>query len=421
MLDTTDTALRDEEARNVLRGDDMGTYTVPTHGLYPYQWNWDSAFSAWGMATFDTDRAWTEVETLLAHQWPSGMVPHIIFHKDDPGYFPGPDVWASGREVATSGISQPPVAASFVRRLLEQDPDGRDRAAALVEPLLKWHGWFMQWRMAEGCIFVTHPWESGRDNARDWDVAMGRIDTSGVGEYQRRDTSHVDAAMRPHKADYDRYLALLYHGRDTGWSDAEIAATAPFRVADPGMTFILLRACRDLVWLADATGQSAGDTADWIAELEAGAARHWNSELGAYDSWDLQTGDFTGTISSASYLCWYAGVEQPRMMARLTALFDRVKYPVPSLDPDNPDLDPLRYWRGPTWPIINTLIGLGLEDMGHTDAADRLRRGTAELVAGHGFNEYFEPSTGTAAGGRAFSWTAAVWLAWLSPTAKGGG
>ena len=29
---------------------DRGGYTVPTEGLYPYQWNWDSAFVALGFA-----------------------------------------------------------------------------------------------------------------------------------------------------------------------------------------------------------------------------------------------------------------------------------------------------------------------------------------------------------------------------------
>ena len=71
---------RDDQARAILQGNDRGGYTVPTAGLYPYQWNWDSAFSAWGFATFDTDRAWSEIETLLSGQWDSGMVPHIVFN-----------------------------------------------------------------------------------------------------------------------------------------------------------------------------------------------------------------------------------------------------------------------------------------------------------------------------------------------------
>ena len=85
----------DSIARSILLGNDRGGYTVPTDGLYPYQWNWDSAFAAAGFATFDIPRAWAEVETLFGGQWPSGMVPHILFHRPDPGYFPGPDVWGA--------------------------------------------------------------------------------------------------------------------------------------------------------------------------------------------------------------------------------------------------------------------------------------------------------------------------------------
>lgn len=56
----------DDQARAILRQNDRGGYTVPTHGLYPYQWNWDSAFAAWGFSTFDLPRAWDELDTLMA-------------------------------------------------------------------------------------------------------------------------------------------------------------------------------------------------------------------------------------------------------------------------------------------------------------------------------------------------------------------
>ncbi|MEM7615163.1 MAG: hypothetical protein AAF245_08960, partial [Pseudomonadota bacterium] len=102
----------DTQARAILATNDRGGYTMPTAGLYPYQWNWDSAFAAWGFAQFDVERAWVEVETLFSGQWDNGMVPHILFHKADPGYFPGPDVWGCEGPVPSSGISQPPVAAT---------------------------------------------------------------------------------------------------------------------------------------------------------------------------------------------------------------------------------------------------------------------------------------------------------------------
>ncbi|MCB2097026.1 MAG: hypothetical protein KDE05_05290, partial [Parvularculaceae bacterium] len=66
----------DQTAIEVLKKNDRGGYSVPTAGLYPYQWNWDSAFTALGFAAFDRDRAWRELETLFAAQWEDGFTPH---------------------------------------------------------------------------------------------------------------------------------------------------------------------------------------------------------------------------------------------------------------------------------------------------------------------------------------------------------
>src|SRR2546430_6941206 len=116
----------DHRAREILLRNDRGTYTVPNGRVYPFQWNWDSAFASLGFAAFDLDRAWREIESLFEGQWEDGFLPHIIFWKDDAGYFPGPAVWATGRTPRTSGITQPPVAASTERTLWERG-DQADR------------------------------------------------------------------------------------------------------------------------------------------------------------------------------------------------------------------------------------------------------------------------------------------------------
>src|ERR1044072_4617749 len=98
-----------EDAERVLRLNDRQTFTIPTNGLYPYRWAWDSALIAIGWAAIDERRAWAELEASMSGQWPSGMIPHIDFHveRDDPGgYFPGADVWKSPYN-RTSGITQP--------------------------------------------------------------------------------------------------------------------------------------------------------------------------------------------------------------------------------------------------------------------------------------------------------------------------
>ncbi len=412
----------DARARAILRGNDHGGYTVPTEGLYPYQWNWDSAFAAWGFSTFDIPRAWLELETLFQGQWDNGMVPHIVFHKDIDGYFPGPEVWQVRHDPPTSGISQPPVAATMARAILAADPEaGRAPMARLYGKLLAWHRWFAKYRLEEGMIAITHPWESGRDNAPDWDAAMARIDTSGVGEYRRRDTEEVDPAMRPRKEDYDRYLAILYFGRDCGWDERAIARGGPFRMADVGMSFIFLRACRDLLHLAREFGtkQEEEEIAGWIAALEKGARQHWNEAAGHFDSRDLRSGAFSGALTSASFLCWYAGIDDARMLEHYLRIMGDVTYGVPSNDPEAPTFSRLRYWRGPVWGIINTLIGIGLEECGHEELAGELRGMTRGLISEHGFYEYFCPQDGASAGGANFTWTAAIWLSWASPHARG--
>src|SRR5207237_4245549 len=142
------TANLDAAARDILKANDRGGYTVPNGRVYPFQWNWDSAFVALGFDRFDRNRAWEEVETLFEAQWEDGFVPHIVFWKDDPGYFPGPTVWGTSKTPVSSGITQPPVAATVVRKLWESATSAGDRDAyrsrveALFPKLLAWHRWF---------------------------------------------------------------------------------------------------------------------------------------------------------------------------------------------------------------------------------------------------------------------------------------
>ena len=405
-----DTTRRDAEARAILTANDRGGYTVPTAGLYPFQWNWDSAFAALGFAGFDIDRAWRELETLMSGQWESGMVPHILFHKPDDGYFPGPDIWGGTGPIPSSGITQPPVAMTAARLIFERDPQaGRDRAAALFPGLMRWLGWFMDWRLDRGAVCNTHPWEAGRDNAPDWDASMAAIDPAGVGPYTRRDTGHVDASMRPTKHDYDRYIWLVNQGRDLGWDDAALRDANPFRVADPTMTFILLRGARDLVALGRALDLDTAAAEAAIPVLEAGAETLWNPGLGCYDARDVRGGSWAGAVTNASFLCWYAGIDRAEMAPLLARVMDGVEYGVPSLVATDPRFDALRYWRGPTWGFMNMMIGTGLDEHG-LPLGTRVRETTRRLIGKHGFAEYFDPMTGAPAGGKSFTWTAAVWL-----------
>jgi glycogen debranching enzyme len=411
-----------QRARDILRQNDRGGYTVPTNGLYPFQWNWDSIFVALGFAEFDRDRAWREVETLCSGQWEDGMIPHIVFHKDDPGYFPGPSVWAADRTPRTSGITQPPVLASVVRRLWEDeggDPD-HPRMRALYKAALASHRWFHRFRdpLGNGLVMATHNWETGRDNSSEWDNGLAMIDASKVVPYERRDTSHVDTAMRPTGEEYDRYVAILEFGRDCGWDHREIADNGPFRVIDVGMSMILLRANRDLLALAQAVGDTAVATeiGNRIRLSEKGVQWLWNDSVGAFCSRDVTTSESSGLVTSASFLAFYGGIGTSAQHDRLIAALERITatatYLLPSLESGSRDYDHNRYWRGPVWLVVSYMVAQGLAETGHRDWAERIRQDSAKLIGKSGFYESFSPETGEGSGGNDFSWTAAMWLAW---------
>lgn len=416
----------DDKAKTIMRGNDHNGHTVPTEGLYPYQWNWDSAFAALGFAQFDIDRGWRELETLFDGQWGTGMVPHILFRSDDPSYFPGSSVWntfnAKGKanDMPSSGISQPPVAASMAWQIYQGNPEaGQARLKALFPKLMAYHRWFMDKRAESGAIATTHPWETGRDNAPDWDGAMASFSPTDVQPYTRRDTTHVDPSMRPTQADYDRYIYLVEFGVKCDWDEGYIAEHSPFRVADPTLTFTLLRGHRDLLKIAEQFGESqtvCEEIEQWISRLESGVQTLWNAETQSYDAKDLRSGKFAGSISNASFLSWYAGLADDRQLPTLQRVLSKVKYGVPSCDPEQQRFDHVRYWRGPVWAVMNYMIGNGLAEAGHQAEAEQVRKATRDLIADHGFAEYFSPVDGTPAGGGTFTWTAAIWLAWASPS-----
>ncbi|KKB11595.1 hypothetical protein VE25_11915 [Devosia geojensis] len=412
-----------DHAVEVLKENDRGSYTVPTKGLYPFQWNWDSCFTALGQNYYDEDRAWTEIETLFEHQWPDGMVPHIVFHVHDDGYFPGPDVWATGRPTATSGITQPPIAGFALRQLFERAKDrtaAERRARELLRKIDKWSAWFYANRdpHGEGLVAILHPWEAGRDNSIDWDEAFERVPTEGIAPYTRRDTQHADPAHRPTKAQYDRYLWLVEHFRKLGWDNSKLHDASPFQIVDPGFNAILIRGCADLAMVAEALGESEIATAN-RARAEKGLAaldRLWSESHGQYLCLDRTTGNLVDSASIGGLLPVFATIpaERARAIARtIERMGERAKYLVPSHDPADARFDSKRYWRGPVWLVCNYLIVDGLAAAGKTAVADRIIASSLELIQQSGFAEYYDPMTGEPLGGGRFTWTAAMVLEFL--------
>jgi hypothetical protein len=412
-----------DRAVEVLKENDQGAYTIPTKGLYPFQWNWDSCFTALGQAHYDEARAWTEIETLFEHQWPDGMVPHIVFHVWNDGYFPGPDVWKTGRPVATSGITQPAVAGFAVKRLYDRAKNKAEaarRARALLPKIDAWHRWFYDSRdpRGEGLVAIIHPWESGRDNSIDWDEAFERVPTHGVEPYVRRDTQHADPAHRPTKAQYDRYLWLVQHFRGLGWDNARLHDASPFQIVDPGFNAILIRSSSDLADLALELGEPALASLN-RARAEKGIAameRLWSEPQQQYLCLDRVTGKLIDSRSIGGLMPVFAGIPKARAhsIARtIERLAEQCTYIVPSHEPSDPRFDSKRYWRGPVWLVVNYMIADGLTARGETAVADRISRSSLRLIEESGFAEYYDPMDGAPLGGGRFTWTAAMVIEFL--------
>ncbi|MGH2490754.1 MAG: MGH1-like glycoside hydrolase domain-containing protein, partial [Candidatus Limnocylindria bacterium] len=262
----------------MLRANDVGGWTKPAPRLYPHQWSWDSAFIAIGLAHLDPGRAIEELEHLFDAQWADGRVPHIVFDPNVPDYWPGPDLWGS-REVsaaptavATSGLIQPPMHAIAVWRILaiaraEHVAEGARRelvrrATALYPKLLAWHRYLVERRDPErsGLITVYHPWE-GTDNTPRWDAALARIEVGELPPYPRTDTRFVDAAERPTKAEYDRYLWLVSLIRAAKYDDEVVQRAHPFLIKDVQCSAIFVAANDALAQIAELAGAPADERA----------------------------------------------------------------------------------------------------------------------------------------------------------------
>lgn len=422
------------EARHVLRANDRGHFTVPTAPLYPHQWLWDSAWIALGWATSDERRAWTEIESLFLAQWPDGMLPHIVFHKQATTYFPGPEVWQVTTTPPGTGITQPPVVATVVRQIYDEANDrelAERTVRKLLPALLRFHRWQYRARDPDntGLVAILHPWESGMDNSPAWDEALANVplptgddagDEADAGLLERKDLEHVQQSERPSTEEYKRYIALVSSFRNSGYAPDRLYRESPFCVVDVGYNALLHRANVDLAALMASLGEDAEEVLHWIHRAEESFEKLWSEEAGVYLSFDRHTERLIPDATAAGLLPMFAGipsVERARHMAQtLERWGEEVRFLVPTTPASHPRFEPQRYWRGPVWVIVNWLVWNGLRRYGHAQLADRVERDTFELIARNGFREYYNPTTGEGHGGHNFSWSAALTLDWAEKT-----
>jgi neutral trehalase len=192
-------------------------------------------------------------------------------------------------------------------------------------------------------------------------------------------------------------------------------------VEDPCFTAVTARAAADLAEIAGDAELSGSDVAAIAERAREGLDALWDDDAGWFLAFDTKASRTTGPPTAAGLIgLWSGGVDHGRarrMYGRLQGWSDRVEYSVASTDPTAPSYDPIRYWRGPVWVLVNWLVADGCSHAGMQAEADALRAETRALVA-QGFTEYYDPRDGTGIGGQGFSWSAALTLHWLTGPAR---
>ncbi len=421
-------------AKAVLELNNEGSFTVPAEGLYPHQWLWDSCFIAIGQRHYDIDRAKSEILSLLRGQWANGMLPNMILGSSHVVRRKG--VWRSWinpnspDDVATSGITQPPIIAEAVvqvgRKL--KLPERRSWYQTVFPAILAYHEWLYRERDPhnEGLVLQVHPWETGLDNTPPWmseihqhsmPLWISLIEKAHLApliNLFRRDTHRIPAEQR-----LDTIEALVLYStqrrlRRKQYDIDKILAHSLFAIEDLNFNCILIRANAHLRDIAKTIHKDLSD--ELLAHMhktEEALEGLWDPYSDQYYSRNFVTHKLLKEPTIATLLPLYAGTISHERAKQLVKLLENPNifgptYPVPSVPVNSDWFKPTGYWQGPTWVNTNWLIIQGLEHYNFSEHASALRESTIEMIKQAGFNEYFNPLTGEPAGASNFSWTAAL-------------
>lgn len=429
-----------QSAIESLRLNDLGTMTSAAPNLYPHMWSWDAAFVAIGLARYDVPRAITELRTLLAAQWSTGMIPHIVFSENSAGYFPGVDRWGTASAAArpagvqSSGICQPPVHAIAVRHIVDRGREngGADQEAAEAflresfDGWLAWHRWLADVRDPDGVglIEIHHGWESGFDNSPRWDGPYSRIVPGPVEPFTRRDTLHVaDASERPNNAEYTKYLWLVQQMASVDFDDRAVREIVDFRVRDVFFSGIMAASSNVLADLADEIGRpdDAEQLRGYARRFQNGVASSIDPETGLARDYDVLAGEWISTQTVSGFAPLVAGGDPAALAVQRNLLqgpdwmgYPDLRFPLPtSTSPASPAFRPRTYWRGPVWPFLNLLLGWAAKRDGQNELYETLKTASLRQLADLKFGEYYEPFTGEPLGSLNQAWTAAAALEWI--------
>jgi hypothetical protein len=356
-------------------------YTAPSAGRYPWQWYWDSCFTAIAWRRYDTGRARTELESLLAASRDDGFIGHTIFWAEPVSRTRGLFYNIRSRQDFMTATIQPPLLA-WAWRIAVGDP-------AEVPEIVRHHDWVERERAidGDGLIWIVQPDESGLDASPKFDSAFGwRAD--GLPGFPL-------LVRRNRRLDFDvRRIAAAGGPVVCGTATNVLHGLSRLALGRPSITPMLVE-------------------------------RLYNERLGLFHQ-VVRKGE--GNVSARHQVVTWAALsplalpDLPEEIGRRMVeehLLDSRRFwlpvPPPSVSAEEPCFSRgdrwlflRRYWRGPTWINAAWLLWLGLVRLGYSAEAEEMAARIAGAVAGAGLREYYDPYTGRGMGAVDFSWSALV-------------
>ena len=311
-------------------------------------WSWDHCFNAIALAPGHPDEAWDAFMTPFDHQDADGSLPDFV---------------SEGKMLR--GFVKPPIHGWALRRMLQSRDFGDDRLAEAYDPLARWTRW----------------WLESRDRNGD-----------GLCEYD--------------------------HGNDSGWDNSTAFGPLP-PVETPDLAAFLAIQCDVLAALARRLRRPAAEAAEWTRVADAQIAAMDNLLFDGAGR-PLVRAPYSGeTFRPDTLLTRLPVLLGDRLPARLRAplLADLesdkflTAWGFATESPASPLYKSDGYWRGPIWAPETMLLVGGLRACGRHELARRVAERFCRMCDKSGFAENFDALTGEGLRDRAYTWTAAVFLA----------
>jgi hypothetical protein len=328
---------------------------APSKAHYVGAWQWDNYFHALAFRYTDPALARDQIEFMLDHQQPDGMIPDAVY---DEGTITQLEIPVS------AAVTKPPIIGWVAMHVYNQTGD-EQMLRAIYEPLVRWNSWWFGLNDddSDGIVQYSHPFSSGLDDSPLWDegVPVEAVDLNTYLCVQMESLSRMarilgrgrEAAMWQHKSD-TLAQRMIEHFYDSAagvfWSQKD---HRPIKVLTPFSLYPL--------W----TGRMPDDIAGRLV----------------------------------------AHLHDPRQFWAAN--------PIPTVALCDPKYNPQQMWRGPVWININYIFVEALQRSGYPELARELVEKTLDLVMGQNdIYEYYDPNTGIAPPKAApmFGWSAACFI-----------